>query len=177
MAAWPDLTPVLGAIHWATVGAVATRHYMPERRTLDMDAAVLAADAQQVRRRLADAGWHYDGELSIAGSSWRTLDGVELDVLELSDPWARDALAQAQSNRDLQGLPVMPLPFLVLMKYRAGRLQDIADMGRMLAQASGEQLDEARVLFHRYQPDDLEDLESLIRLGKLELDGTARSGP
>lgn len=171
VATWPDLTPLLGAIRWATVGAVATRHYMPERRTQDMDAAVLAADAQEARHRLASAGWHYDGELSIAGSSWRTPEGVELDVLELSDPWAPDALTQAQGNRDLQGLPVMPLPFLILMKYRASRAVDLGDLTRMLGQASDEQLESVRAIFRRYLSEELEDLESLIRLGKLEMEG------
>ncbi|MCS6859068.1 MAG: hypothetical protein NZT92_01960 [Abditibacteriales bacterium] len=30
---WLDLTSVLSPIGWAVVGAVATRHYMPERMT------------------------------------------------------------------------------------------------------------------------------------------------
>ena len=34
---WPDLDPVLAPIAWAIVGAVATRHYMPERATRDLD--------------------------------------------------------------------------------------------------------------------------------------------
>lgn len=30
---WPDFTAVLSPIRWAVVGAVAARHYMPERAT------------------------------------------------------------------------------------------------------------------------------------------------
>ena len=34
---WPDLRPVLTGIPWVVVGAVATRAYMPERATKDLD--------------------------------------------------------------------------------------------------------------------------------------------
>ncbi len=37
---WPDLRPILKGIQWAIVGGVATRAYMPERTTKDMDIAV-----------------------------------------------------------------------------------------------------------------------------------------
>ena len=38
----------------------------------------------------------------------------------------------------------------------------------MLGQADDDSLDKMRGFFRRYSPDDLEDLESLIKLGKLE---------
>lgn len=37
---FPDLTPVLGPVPWAVVGAVATRLYMPERGTQKLDIVV-----------------------------------------------------------------------------------------------------------------------------------------
>lgn len=170
MAVWPDLTSVLGDIPWAAVGAVAARHYMPERLTRDLDAAVAAKDAQETRRRLIEAGFRHHGELSIPGASWVSPEGAEVDVLELDDPWAVEALLQAQANRDLQGLPVLPLQYLVLLKFRAGRTVDIGDVTRILGLADEMQLAAVRALFAREAPDDLEDLESLIRLGKLEME-------
>ena len=166
---WPDLTQTLGDVPWAAVGAVATRLYMPERVTADLDIAVRTQDADEVRRRLEHAGFRREGELTIGGAGWRTPDGRHIDVLEIGEPWLADAILRA--NRDAKGMPVLPLPELVLMKYLAGRLQDTADVGRMLGQASDRDLENVRSLFRREAPQDLDDLESLIRLGKLELEG------
>jgi hypothetical protein len=37
---WPDLRPILEGIEWAIIGGVATRAYMPERMTKDLDIVV-----------------------------------------------------------------------------------------------------------------------------------------
>lgn len=165
----PNLTPVLGPIPWAVVGAVATRLYMPERATRDLDIAVRSEDAPEVRRRLAGAGFEYQGELSIGGSSWLSAEGIPMDVLEMSQPWLAQALSETERNRDAQGLPVLSLPYLVLMKFQAGRVQDLADVTRMLGQASDEAVDAVRDLFAQYSPADLDDLESLVLLGRMEM--------
>ncbi|MBM3942121.1 MAG: nucleotidyltransferase family protein [SAR202 cluster bacterium] len=166
---FPNLTQVLSPIPWAVVSGVATRMYMPERFTQDLDIAIMVEDASQARRRLAEAGYVHQGELSTGGSSWRSPQGVAVDVLEVREPWFSQALAQAQDNCDAQGLPVLPLTYLALMKFQAGRVQDLADVTRMLGQASQETLDSVRRLFVQYLPADLEDLESLIQLGQLEM--------
>ena len=75
---------------------------------------------------------------------------------------------EAQTNRDGQGLPVLPLPYLILMKFRASRAQDVADITRMLGQAGEVQLNAVREVFERWLPGNDEDLESLIALGQLE---------
>ncbi len=165
----PDLTSILEPIPWAVVGAVATRLYMPERTTRDLDAVIRNEDASEVRLRLAKAGFRYQRELSIGGSSWLSPEGILTSVLELAEPWLAQALLEAQRNRDAQGLPVLPLPYLVLMKFQAGRVQDLADVTRMLGQANEATLSVVRRLFGQYSPDDLEDLESLIVLGRMEL--------
>jgi hypothetical protein len=94
-------------------------------------------------------------------------------VVELTSPWAGEALAEAARNRDAHGQPVLPLPYLVLMKLDAGRAQDIADISRMLGQADERALAAVRRTVEAYQPDAAEDLESLISLGKLEMDRPA----
>lgn len=166
---WINLSNVLSSIHWAVVGGVATRLYMPERMTDDLDIVILAKHAQDARQMLRMSGFVYVGELSIDGSSWKSPEGAIVDVLESDEEWLEPALSEAQSNRDEQGLPILPLPFLVLMKLRAGRPQDLADVARMLGQANDQSLERLRNLFAHYAPADCEDLESLISLGKLEL--------
>jgi len=170
---WPDLREVLGDVRCAVAGAVATRHYMPERVTQDLDMVIAVGDAAAARQRLQAAGWDFRGELSIGGSSWASPDGVALDLVEGQETWWSRAIEAAQTNLDRQGLPVLPLPFLVLMKFRSGRTQDMADVSRMLGQADQAQLDETHELFGAEEPGGLEDLQSLIYLGQLEM-GSAR---
>jgi hypothetical protein len=169
-ARWPNLDEVLAPLPWAVAGAVATRLYMPERATQDLDVAVAANQATESRRRLTQAGFTYKGELSIGGASWVSPKGVAIDVLEGHEEWWPEALQSAQENRDAQGLPILPLPYLALMKFQASRLQDLADVSRMLGQASEESLSRVRALFAHYvSAEDLQDLESLITLGRMEL--------
>src|SRR5262245_18737226 len=46
MQLWPDLRPILAGLDWAIVGAVATRAYMPERATKDLDILVSQQDSE-----------------------------------------------------------------------------------------------------------------------------------
>jgi len=166
---WPDLREVLDPLPWAVAGAVATRLYMPERATVDLDIVVGTATAHEADQRLAAAGWTRTGDLAIGGSSWSSADGVDLDVVWLDTPWAEDALREAASNPDKQGLPVLPLPYLVLLKLSAARMQDTADATRMLGLADDTMLDRVRAVVRQHAPEDAEDLEALIELGKLEV--------
>src|SRR5712691_12658846 len=93
---FPDLTPLLHPLPWAVVGAAATRLYMPERMTQDLDILVRAADAATVRQQLRAAGCRYIGDLAIGGSSWTTPDGWSVDVLEGTESWCSQAIAEAQ---------------------------------------------------------------------------------
>jgi hypothetical protein len=142
---------------------------MPERATLDLDIVVSPNDGEEVRRRLTGAGFRHEGELSVGGSSWTGTDGSRLDVVELETPWLGRALAEAQDNRDASGMPVLTLVYLVLMKFLAGRVQDLADVARMLGQADAGALEAVRQGFLEYLPDDIEDLESLVVLGQMEV--------
>lgn len=66
-------------------------------------------------------------------------------------------------------LPVLGLPYLVLMKLTAMRSQDWADVSRMLGLATEADLEEVRDVVRRYSPEDVEDLEALIMLGRREV--------
>lgn len=166
---FPDLTSTLRGIPWAATGAAGARLYMPERMTNDLDILVRKADAVTVRQRLQRAGAQFVGELSVGGSSWTLRDGFPLDIIEGDEEWVDLALREASMNVDPQNMPVLPLQYQVLMKFRASRVQDLADMTRMLGQAMEEQLSAVRDLFSTWLPKDMDDLESLITLGRMEL--------
>ena len=166
---WPDLHALLAPVQWATIGAVATRHYMPERVTHVLDIVVAAADAPAVRERLAEAGYQFRGALRIGRFSWLMPEGIPLDVLEGREQWCPEAIREAQTNRDAQGLPILPLPYLVLIKFQSGRVQDLADIARMLGQADEATLARTREPFANKTVADREDLESLIALGRREM--------
>ena len=84
-------------------------------------------------------------------------------------PWIDQALEEAQQNPDVQGLPVLPLAYLVLMKFESGRLQGVADVSRMIGFSDAKTLESVRQVFIEFVPDEIEDLESLIVLGRMEV--------
>ena len=167
----PDLKSALRGLRWALTGAAAARLYMPERATVDVDIVVNGSDAAAAREALRAAGYDYRSELGIGGSSWSSPGGVPIDVIELSYPWTDTALEAASRNLDPRDLPVLPLAYLVLMKLEAGRVQDIADITRMLGQADDDAIKAVRRAIADYAPDDADDVESLIALGRMEFDG------
>jgi hypothetical protein len=167
---WPNLTEVLQS-HYAVVGGVATRLYMPERLTRDLDVVVAGRDADFVRKKLQDSGFKLISQLAlIAGSTWLAPNGQEVDVIEGQEAWWPEAIQAAQANRDPQGQPVLTLPWLVLMKYKSGRSQDLADIDRMIGQADDETINAIRNVFARHLPTESDDLNSLIELAKLGQD-------
>src|SRR5579859_6869980 len=139
---------------------------MPQRNTLDLNILVLSAAAPALHVELAGRGHAQAGTLTTGGTSWRTPEGEILDVLESDEAWAIGAMATP--NRMSDGLPVIALPYLVLMKLAASRAQDLADVSRMLGIADSEALKSVRETVMRFRPSDSADLESLITLGLLE---------
>ncbi|MFM6222035.1 MAG: hypothetical protein ACKPDM_17065, partial [Dolichospermum sp.] len=90
------------------------------------------------------------GELSIPGTQWKLQDETYLDVLEIEDNWIREALNSPNYAAD--GLPIIDLPYLVLMKLIAGRSQDLADISRMLGGANNLQLQKVKTVIKQYLP-------------------------
>ena len=163
--ALPDLS-VLDGLPWVLVGGLATALYMPQRNTLDVDVLVSRADLPRAEERLAESGARRVGPLSIGGSAWTLRDGTPLDLIALEHSWVREALDEPVSGPS--GTPFVRLPYLVLMKLESGRLQDLADISRMLGCADAEQLTAARQAVARHRPQDAEDLESMLQLGRME---------
>ena len=163
---WPDLRVVLAEFDWAIVGGVATRAFMPERMTKDLDVLVREADQQAVLDALTDADYEVVKPLSIGGAMIRSPDGVEIDVLFGRQVWLDEAFSTL--THDPAGYPVLDLPYLVLMKLESSRAVDYGDVTKMLGWNDDDVVDRVRDAVRRYSPDDSSDLESMIYLGRLE---------
>jgi hypothetical protein len=166
MNVWPDLREILQGIQWVVIGGVATRAYMPERMTKDLDVLVHDSNGEEVLRRLQQHGFSPVSKLAVPGYLLRSPEGVEVDVLFGRYPWLREAFQRLKA--DPAGYPVLDLPYLVLMKLDAMRAQDWADISRMLGLAPEADLDQVRAVVARYSPEDSGDLESLIFIGQKE---------
>jgi hypothetical protein len=164
----------LFSVPYAVVGGVATRAYAPERTTKDIDVLIRTSDLETVRSGLRSAGGTRAAALSLAGSQlgldgeiWSVPPYGEIDVRWSDAAWADDALTHTVV--DPTGIRIAPLAALVLMKLDASRSVDQGDLARMLGFADDEALARVRSVIARFMPDAVEDLESYIELGRLEL--------
>lgn len=165
----PDLASVLGSLRWALVGGMALRAYAPERMTLDVDIVMHERDDRAAREAFVDAGYEIVGELSIGGFTAReeeAPDEMPVDVITRSDPWLDDVLAAP--HLDDYGYPVLPCPYLALLKLQAGRTQDLADVQRLLAATPPVERASTRRLVEAYAPDLVENYDDLMALADLE---------
>jgi hypothetical protein len=164
---WPDLRPILKDLPWAIVGDVATRAYMPERATKDLDILVHQRDGDAALERLQAVGYQVIARLAIPGFILHSPDGVEVDIIFGDYPWLDEALAHP--NQDRAGYPVLDLPYLVLMKLESSRSIDVGDLSRMLGLAAEIELEQVRTTVVRYMPGEVDDVEALIYLGQMEM--------
>lgn len=171
---WQQAENALSPIPHAVVGAVAAAAYMPARATADIDLAVVETVAARLEGHLQARGWQRRGQLAMVGlqgTSWVTTAGHPVDVIYLPGVWGETAIAAAQSNT-IDGLPILPLPYLVLMKLLASRLVDTGDLARMLGHQDEATLAAVRKVITAYgRPEDVADLEQIITLGRLEYEG------
>jgi hypothetical protein len=163
---WPDLRQILDQIARVIVGGVATRAFMPERMTKDLNILTRERDRQEVLTRLQEAGYRQTADLTIPGCQLLSPEGVEIDLLWADYPWLEEALSRPQT--DPAGYPVLALPYLVLMKLAASRSQDMADIARMLGWAKEVELTAVRQAVAQYSPEDSDDLETMIFIGQQE---------
>lgn len=163
----PDLRAWLHEVPFAICGGLATRLYMQERMTLDVDVLVAAEDEAAASALLETMGARSAGPLAIGGHTWRLPNGRMLDLIAWDRPWLDESLDKAVAGPD--GQPYLDLPYLVLMKLEASRVQDLADLSRMLGGQDEGMLERVREAVRRYRPSDQDDLESLIVLGRAEI--------
>ena len=154
---------------YVIVGGLATSLYMQERATLDTDVLIRRENLDLAESALAAAGCMKEGILSIGGSTWRTAGGKTIDLIAVDEPWVDEAIANPVEG--LGGRQFIALPYLVAMKLTAGRVQDLADITRMLGHAGEKQIEEVLHTIRKYRPQDKEDVMSMIELGRLEYDG------
>ncbi len=102
-----------------------------------------------------NASYRLIGQLRIGGFSVQGADpdAPPIDLLTHADP---------------AGAPVFGRPYLILLKLQAGRTQDLADVQRLLAHVPRSERDSMRQLVRRFQPDLVEDYDSLCMLAGLE---------
>ena len=161
-----DLRSVV-SVPFLVIGGVATRLYAPERVTGDLDVLVAAGRAEAFHQQLERSG------IGRVIPDSLPLDVLEEDALEEDAAWVAEALAAPAAGPD--GLPVIALPYLILLKMRASRGIDIGDLTRMLGAADEADLEKTRQVIRAHMSDGEEDLESLIQLGQLEYMGTRDS--
>lgn len=167
----PDLRSIFGDVPYLVVGGLATRLFMQERMTLDVDILVDPEQLSEVESALRAKGGRRTGPLACGGSHWDVPGIGPCDVLALDVPWLAEALARPVSGPG--GLPYIALPFLVLMKLASGRVQDLADITRMLGAAADDAMEDVRAAVNRHRPADRADIESMAGMGRLEY-GTPR---
>ncbi|MBI4317338.1 MAG: hypothetical protein HY675_02515 [Chloroflexi bacterium] len=177
----PDLNRLLPGIRYVVVGGTATSLYMAVRVTKDVDILVCASELERVRRVLSQGGakflhpLSFASSLGISGEAWKLTDGTELDVLWSARSWAKEALAQP--NWDAAGLPIVALPYLVLLKMDASRSIDFGDISRMLGGADDRALDRVRKVIRKHLPEVMDDLEGFIQIGRLEFQALPEATP
>jgi hypothetical protein len=172
---WLTVKSALAGVPYAVIGGVAANAYMAPRLTRDLDIGVLPECLGEAEAALEAAGWRRGAPIRptdphLSGSTWVSTEGHELDLFAMRHRWAPVALGQTRADPGT-GLPTLPMVHVVLMKMAVSRTTDIADLTRVLGGRSEEELREVREAVGRFGgPDDLEDLEQLIALGKLERD-------
>lgn len=162
---------------YAVVGGVATAAYQPERHTQDIDVLIDADSLPTIRKRLRELGAQRSGELAfpasqlgLHGETWSLAEHAPLDLMWSEAPWATEATQQA--HLDASSSRIVPLPYLVLMKMDASRGVDQGDLSRMLGLADDANLDAVRSVIAQHMPDAVEDLESYIEIGRIEVGST-----
>ncbi len=171
---------MLDGIPFAVIGGVATRLYMPERTTADIDILVKLADFEAALDQLVAKGYRRnphelafaDTRLGLIGR--RVQHSLPVDVLSSTQAWIDDAVTSIR--RDDTGLPIVDLPYLVALKLDASRGVDQGDLTRMLGFASEPDLARVRAVVGELLPADLEDLEQYIEIGRFEV-GNDSSSP
>jgi len=164
---------LLKDISYAVIGGVATRMYMPERTTADVDLLVELKDFDRAIAQLAESGCERapqplrfsDTRLGLIGQ--RLLAARPVDILSSTQSWVSDAVASVRWENDT--LPIIDLPYLVALKLDASRSVDQGDLSRMLGFAADDDLERVRSTVGRLLPADLEDLEQYIALGRYEV--------
>jgi hypothetical protein len=161
---------------YAIIGGIATTFYMPARNTQDLDLLILADDAERLEQALIGQGWiqlenihiHSD-DVEIMGGAWRSAEGELLDLLYTPNlAWARTALHPKNTMTAPDGLRVIALPYLILLKLLARRNRDILDIEELLQYCDEQKIAEIRAVIAKAMPALAEDLDQHIAIAQMD---------
>lgn len=153
-------------LRYIIVGGMASAHYQPARFTEDIDLMVLAEDSVIVEQSLRRDGWTQLGVISFGGSSWQSDDGELIDLLHApAQPWVVAALDSPIETPE--GLQIIDLPYLIILKLSATRAVDISDIVGMLQHANDAEKQRVRQVIERYRDDLLEDFDQFSAIAQL----------
>lgn len=166
---------IFGRIPVLVAGGVATRAFMPERQTKDIGFLVSHDLFPQAVECLQKAGYQKGGDLAfpsatlgLYGQAWNN-GSQEIDILSSVQIWCLRAFEG--HVEDQTGLRVVPLPYLVLMKFDAARGIDQGDLTRMLGAVSDAEVESIAsiVAEHTGDPAAADDIRQYAQLGHWEL--------
>lgn len=166
-----------GDIPVMLIGAHAANVYMPARNTTDVDFLVPNDRFRDAESALAAAEWRRsrslafpNANLGLFGSAWNhPKTNEELDVLSSPQHWVQAAF-DAPISRAQDGVRVLPLPYLVLMKLDSARTTDQGDLGRMLGRLGDDDVEKiaAVVTKHYADPQAADDIRQYAEIGRWE---------
>ena len=162
----PQLGPVLQNIAWVWAGDSAMRAYMVER--VIQRAAVLLheRDAAYAEQCFEAVGYQMVPAKRRAFMAVQRAEEMAIDVYGWNDQWV-DGVLQAPEY-DAAGLAVLQLPYLIVMKLHDADLQDLADIGRMLSQASADECAEVEAVVAQLNPEYSQELSQLLIIAENE---------
>jgi hypothetical protein len=161
-------------IQAVVIGGVATRSYAPERSTEDLDLLIEHRRFGEASQRIRQAGYEKirdldfpNASLGLYGEAWSKA-GLKVDMVATAQRWGRLALKNPQL--DTTGLPIVRLPFLVLMKFDSARAIDQGDLSRMLGRLNDEECEALirEVAKHSNDPSFADDVRQYAQLGRWE---------
>ena len=148
----------LGISKYAVIGGNAAILYGARRTTVDID--IIAA------KSTVDAlATGYKSSPMTVGGSTITVKGFVVDLLHWHDPdWLGELLSEAVVH---DGVRVATPQWLVVLKLMASRDIDVGDIIAVTREMTPAQVDRTRELIGRLLPNDAQDFENLLALGKL----------
>ncbi len=167
-------------VAFVVIGGVATRAYAPERSTKDIDFMVEHDRFQDATTQLRTHGFTKVTELffpnttlGLHGEAW-TKDSLEIDIMSSPQEWCKKAFGGRVE--DETGLRVIPLPYLVLMKFDSARGIDQGDLTRMLGPLDDEKIEQIVRVVERYSgdPGAGDEIRQYALLGRWELQNSTR---
>jgi len=143
-------------ITFALAGGLAVKYWVDIRETLDVDLILHTEDIEKVKRifpKGRDLPLMYT--IRIQGTD---IDFIKGDLFD----WADKALASAKETQSFGiKLKLVSPEYLILFKFRAARERDLNDIKGLLSLKGVAE--KSRLLVNEYMPEDIDDLEQLIR--------------